>query len=95
MQLWLYLGLSMPIFVFFEFNFEDIGLHTYISVPLKVGEKIGSSRVDKFGDTLKREALAGDGWRIRHDRLKMETRQLSLLVDGPCVRLVALPIFHT
>ena len=35
MQLWLYLGLSMQIFFFFEFNFEDIGLHTCIILPLK------------------------------------------------------------
>ena len=27
--------------------------------------------------------------------LLIKTRQLSLLVDGPRVRLVALPIFHT
>ena len=42
----------------------------------RVGEKIGNSKVDMFGDALKREKLAGDGWRIRHDRVKMEILRL-------------------
>ena len=32
----------------------------------RVGERIGGRRVDQFGDTLKREALAGNGWTIRN-----------------------------
>ena len=38
----------------------------------RVGERIGGRRVDMFGDALRCKALAGDGWRIRHDRHKME-----------------------
>ena len=42
----------------------------------RVGERIGSSRVDQWGDSLKREALAGNGWKVRHDRLKLEIVRL-------------------
>ena len=42
----------------------------------RVGEKLGDRRVDKFGDALRCQALAGDGWRIRHDRLKVELRSM-------------------
>ena len=34
-------------------------------------------------------------WSVGFSLRIQQTRQLSLLVDGPHVRLVALPIFHT
>ena len=42
-----------------------------------LGQRVGRSTVDRFGDTVMAAALAGDGWRRRHDTLKM--RLLSLL----------------
>ena len=42
----------------------------------RVGERIGNRRVDEFVDELRRVALAGDGWRIGHDRHKMEIMRL-------------------
>ena len=38
----------------------------------RVGEKVGASRVDQFGDNVLCEKLPGDGWRVRHDRIKTE-----------------------
>ena len=42
----------------------------------QVGDRIGAGRVDLFGDELKTKALAGDGWRTRHDRVKLELMRL-------------------
>ena len=42
-----------------------------------LGQRIGRSSVDKFGDTVMASAVAGDGWRRRHDGFKM--RILGLL----------------
>ena len=42
-----------------------------------IGERIGRSSVDKYGDTVMASAVAGDGWRRRHDGFKM--RILGLL----------------
>ena len=42
-----------------------------------LGQRVGRSTVDRFGDTVMAAALAGDGWRRRHDTLKM--RILSML----------------
>ena len=38
----------------------------------RVGESIGTAKVDMFGDNVLCEKLPGDGWRIRHDRIKQE-----------------------
>ena len=38
----------------------------------RVGERVGNSRVDLFGDNVLCQSLPGDGWRIRHDRIKTE-----------------------
>ena len=66
-------GLSTPIF--------REGLAMVLSLPSpscrdRVGEKIGSSRVDEFGDNVKCEPLAGNGWKVRHDRPKMELMRM-------------------
>ena len=37
----------------------------------KVGERVGRSIVDKYGDSVMAAALQGDGWRKRHDCVKM------------------------
>ena len=37
-----------------------------------VGEPVGTGKVDLFGDTVLCQNLPGDGWRIRHDRIKQE-----------------------
>ena len=42
----------------------------------RVGERIGGRRVDMFGDALRCKALAGDGWRTRHDRHKTEIMRM-------------------
>ena len=42
----------------------------------RVGEKIGRCRVDQWGDSLKRGALAGNGWKVRHDRQKLKIVRL-------------------
>ena len=38
----------------------------------RVGERVGDSRVDMFGDNILCQSLAVDGWRIRYDRIKTE-----------------------
>ena len=38
----------------------------------RVGESVGTGKVDLFGDTVLCQKLPGDGWRIRHDRIKQE-----------------------
>ena len=40
------------------------------SDPLKLGQKVGKRRVDVFGDNVVSVAVAGDGWRKRHDQIK-------------------------
>ena len=42
----------------------------------RVGEKVGSTKVDLFGDKVLCETLPGDGWRIRHDRIKQEVMSM-------------------
>ena len=34
--------------------------------------RVGRASVDKFGDVVMAAALAGDGWRRRHDEVKMK-----------------------
>ena len=36
-----------------------------------VGERVGRTTVDKYGDSVMAATLAGDGWRRRHDAVKM------------------------
>ena len=38
----------------------------------RVGERVFDKKVDMFGDNVLCQTLAGDGWRIRHDRIKTE-----------------------
>ena len=56
------------------------------SDPKKLGEKIGRKRIDKYGDTVISEPVAGDGFRRRHDEIK--GKLLSLLkwsgIDVEC-----------
>ena len=37
----------------------------------KIGEQVGRRTVDRFGDAVMAETLSGDGWRKRHDQVKM------------------------
>ena len=39
-------------------------------LPL-IGQRVGRSSVDKYGDAVMASALQGDGWRRRHDGVKM------------------------
>ena len=62
-------GLSMPVFR------EGIAMVLCLPSPAcmdRVGERVGDSRVDLFGDNVLCQSLPGDGWRIRHDRIKTE-----------------------
>ena len=36
-----------------------------------IGQRVGRSSVDKYGDVVMAAALQGDGWRRRHDAVKM------------------------
>ena len=42
----------------------------------RVGVKVGKRTVDCFGDNILAEALPGDHWRTRHDRMKMAINSL-------------------
>ena len=42
----------------------------------RVGEKIGSGRVDLWGDSVKCQPLPGGSWTIRHDRTKAELMRM-------------------
>ena len=42
----------------------------------RVGEKVGKSVVDVFGDSIMSEPLPGDHWRTRHDKVKMAINSL-------------------
>ena len=37
-----------------------------------VGRPVGTGKGDLFGDAVLWQNLPGDGWRIRHDRIKQE-----------------------
>ena len=43
-----------------------------------VGEKIGRTRVDVFGDKVQAAALPGDGFRTKHDTVKMLIHRLCV-----------------
>ena len=42
----------------------------------RVGERVGRSVVDRFGDAVMAAMLPGDTWRIRHDTVKSEINRL-------------------
>ena len=42
----------------------------------RVGEKVGKSVVDKYGNAVMNEPLPGDHWRVRHDTVKMAINSL-------------------
>ena len=42
----------------------------------RVGEKVGKSVVDVFGDSIMSAHLPGDDWRTRHDKVKMAINSL-------------------
>ena len=42
----------------------------------RVGAKVGKRTVDPFGDSILAEALPGDHWRTRHDKMKMAINSL-------------------
>ena len=41
-----------------------------------MGERVGTGKVDLFGDSVLCQNLPGDGWRIRHDRIKQEIMRM-------------------
>ena len=41
-----------------------------------IGQRVGRSSVDRFGDTVMAAAVAGDGYRRRHDTMKMKILSL-------------------
>ena len=62
-------GLSTPVF------WEGMAMVLCLPCPAcigRVGERVGDKKVDMFGDNVLCQTLAGDGWRIRHDRIKTE-----------------------
>ena len=42
----------------------------------RVGQKVGKSVVDKYGNAVMNEPLPGDHWRVRHDTVKMAISSL-------------------
>ena len=46
------------------------------SCKYRVGAKVGKRTVDPFGDNILAEALPGDHWRTRHDKMKMAINSL-------------------
>ena len=74
-------GLSSAVFA------EAFAAHLCLPSPLcegRVGEKLGKATVDRYGDTVQAAALPGDGWRTRHDSIK-------LMLNSLC-RWAALPV---
>ena len=49
----------------------------------RVGEKVGSRRVDIYGDEVTNEPMPGDSWRFRHDKVKTEYNRLLRLCGVP------------
>ena len=52
-------------------------MHICLPSPACVGDIVGRKQVDLNGDNVVGQALAGDGWRIRHNNVKEKI--LSLL----------------
>ena len=49
-----------------------------------IGERLGNGgRVCQWGDTVANAVMAGDGWRIRHDSMKMLLRRLLVWAGIP------------
>ena len=66
---------------------EAFAAHLCLPSPVcegRVGEKLGKATVDMYGDRIQAAALPGDGWRTRHDSIK-------LLLNSLC-RWAALPV---
>ena len=49
----------------------------------KVGQRIGRTIVDRYGDKVMAAQLPGDTWRIRHDTVKIELNRLLLWCSIP------------
>ena len=49
----------------------------------RVGERVGRSYVDSYGDKVMAAQLPGDTWRIRHDMIKSELNRLMLWCSLP------------
>ena len=49
----------------------------------RVGEKIGKTTVDLYGDRVMATPLSGDSWRIRHDTVKTELNRLIMWCGLP------------
>ena len=62
-------SLSAPIFK--EGVATVLSLHSTACLS-KLGERIGGSRMDEWGDVVRCENLPGGSWTIRHDKTKAE-----------------------
>ena len=49
----------------------------------RVGERLGRSSIDPFGDKVMAAQLPGDTWRIRHDTVKTELNRLFMWSSMP------------
>ena len=49
----------------------------------RIGERIGRSTVDLYGDNVMAAQLPGDSWRIRHDIIKSEINRLLMWCNVP------------
>ena len=49
----------------------------------RVGEKVGKTVVDMFGDKVMATTMHGDTWRIKHDTVKMELNRLCVWSSLP------------
>ena len=68
-------GLTSPIFS--EAVCSNLGLPSPVCRD-KIGERIGRSYVDLYGDKVMAAQLPGDTWRIRHDTVKSEINRLMM-----------------
>ena len=49
----------------------------------RIGERVGRSTVDMYGDRVMAAQLPGDTWRIRHDMIKSELNRLMFWCNMP------------
>ena len=49
----------------------------------RVGDRLGRSAVDMYGDVVMAAQLPGDTWRIRHDTIKSEINRLLMWCNMP------------
>ena len=57
-----------------DMNSAVFASHLCLPSPVcegRLGEKLGRATVDRFGDNVQAAALPGDGWRTRHDSIKL------------------------